>query len=260
MKYKLTIMLFIVFYTHLFAQTGNVGIGTSVTSPSEKLQVGGNMLIDNNIIANKGLITGKIETASVTTRTNANGHYWTSVVLSNGYGANAVSAYKQSGGVGGFVGYDGTRPPMKISGIDISSLLSTTHTWYRTSSTTAWNSTSSAQYQASGTRISNSSNMVYCPDGSIVTGWEATVGSSPSATWIDGYLHVRCTQLASGYTTVEANEGVESILSAPDKATDNLTHLAACPNGTFIKGISTYRNGAYINNNLRVNCTGIKKQ
>ncbi|MCB0508614.1 MAG: hypothetical protein R2739_04755 [Chitinophagales bacterium] len=259
-RVQVLIIVFVVLYINSFSQTGNVGIGTTVTSPSEKLQVGGNILIDNNLIANKGLITGKIETASVTTRTLSNSYYWTSVVLSNGYGANAVSIYKQSGGNGGFVGYDGTHPPMKISGIDISNLLTTSHTWYKTTNSSDWGSTSTTQGNASGVYSNNTSNMVYCPDGSIVTGWETSVGKGSGATWVEGYLHVRCTQLASGYTTVETGSGIESILNTPNSTTDNLTHLATCPTGTFIKGISTYRNGSYINSNLRVNCTGIKKQ
>lgn len=227
------------------AQTGNVGVGTAL--PAEKLQVAGNVLVDQTVIATKGLISGKIQRKYGLATTVDNAFH--TVELDAGYGATAISVYSNAS-------FDGD---IKIIGTDISPLLSTTSAWYYTdaaNNTDTWRSLTAATVKgqsSTGSGCDNCSQKVYCPDGYIVTGWEAH-----ASTFLEDRLHIKCTQLASGYTTVETNEGVESILSFPGADVDNMTHVGSCPTGTFIKGISIYT-GTYYAGPLQVNCTGIKR-
>ncbi len=226
------------------AQTGNVGVGTAL--PAEKLQVAGNVLVDQTVIATKGLISGKIQRKYGLATTVDNAFH--TVELDAGYGATAISVYSNAS-------FDGD---IKIIGTDISPLLSTTSAWYYTDAANTWTSKTAATVKGQSfpnEGRDNCSQRVYCPDGYIATGWEAHVNA---AGYLEDRLHIKCTQLASGYTTVETNEGVESILSFPGADVDNMTHVGSCPTGTFIKGISIYT-GTYYAGPLQVNCTGIKR-
>lgn len=227
---KFTLCLFSILTIGItVAQTGNVGIGTN--TPTEKLQVAGNVLVDENVIATKGLISGNIQ-RKYGPATNADNQFHT-VELDANYGATAISVYSTGS-------FDGN---IKIIGADISPLLSTTETWYYTNVSNTWTSKTTTTVKGqtfSGDGCDNCSQRVYCPDGYIVTGWEAHASG-----YLEDRLHIRCTKLADGYTTVETNEGVESILCFPNADVDNITHVGSCPAGTFIKGISIYTGNYY---------------
>ena len=202
----------------------------------------GNTISNHNFIATEGLVTGKIQ-RKVGPGTGSD-NTWHTVELDAGYGGTAISVYATGSYMDG---------EMKMQGMDISNLLSTTVAWYRTDVNNAWNSTISAKNQNSGSTSDNVAYMVYCPNGYIATGWEAY-----ASLYIDNKLHIRCTKLANGYTTIQSNEGIESVLCYPQNASDNIVHVASCPAGTFIKGISVYVD-LYFDGPLRVNCTGIKR-
>ena len=202
----------------------------------------GNTISNHNFIATEGLVTGAIQRI-VGPATNAD-NQWHTVELGSGFGGTAISVQA----TGNYMDGD-----MKMQGVDITNLLSSTTNWYRTDVNNSWSSTASAKNESSGSTSDKVSYMVYCPDGYIATGWEAYATSQ-----IDNKLHIRCTKLANGYTTIQSNEGIESVLCYPQNASDNIVHVASCPAGTFIKGISVYVD-SYFDGPLRVNCTGIKR-
>ncbi|HQV79266.1 MAG TPA: hypothetical protein PLJ42_12190 [Chitinophagales bacterium] len=241
MKKILLFSICIINIIYVHSQTGNVGIGTN--TPKEKLQVAGNVLVNNNVIAGQGIATGKIE-RKVGPGTSSD-NTWHTVELSDGYGGTAISAYATTSYLDGDI---------KIQGVDITALLTTTTNWYTTDAANVWKSVSVAKDASSGLTGDSRAYMVYCPNNTIATGWQAYANAQ-----LDHYLKLRCTSLNSDYETVETNEGIESVYSFPRNLGDNITHVSVCPAGTFIKGLSMYAN-TYLDGNLTVHCTGIKRK
>ncbi|MCC6515964.1 MAG: hypothetical protein IT275_06370 [Chitinophagales bacterium] len=226
-------------------------VGIEDNTPSEKLQVAGNILADQNVIATQGIVTGKLnfKRGPATSSDNT----WHKVELDAGYGATMVSAYA-TGSMDG---------EMKIQGVDISNLLSASSTWYRptTYGIGATQTTSSPGSGTTGTNVAPRYNFTnnqhyhaICPDGTIATGWQAYATG-----YLDDGLAIKCTTLSSGYTTVESGNGVESLLNHPDCDENDMTHFGVCPTGTYVKSISVY-NDNYLDRQLRAYCTGIKRQ
>lgn len=214
---------------------GNVGIGISV--PTEKLHVNGNALVNQNVIAGRTIITGDIEIVQGPgTGTDNN---WHTVQLSAGYGAVGYSAYC----TGSYMDGD-----IKMQGMDLGGLLSSTSNWYY------GNAVASSLNANVGASCDNCVHSCNCPDGYIASGWQVYANAQ-----LDYYMKIKCTQLATGYTTVETGMGVESIGNFPNANADNFTHVGVCPTGTFMKGLSINAS-TYLDNNLKAFCTGIKKQ
>lgn len=194
-----------------------------------------------NVVAGRGLVSGKIQIKQGPGTGVDNN--WHTVELDAGYGASAFSGYC----TGSYLDGDA-----KIQGIDIAGLLTTSSTWYAGSNTFGSSSASSLNAGA-GANCDNCTHYVNCPDGYIATGWQVYANSQ----W-DYYMKLKCTSLVSGFTTTETGMGVESVTNFPNANADNFTHVGTCPAGTFIKGMSINA-ASYLDNNLRVYCTGIKK-
>lgn len=211
------------------------------TTPVVVLENDGDLFNTGSVIAGDGIVNGDMETIQGPgTGTDNN---WHTVQLSAGFGASGMSAYS----TGSYLDGD-----IKIQGIDISNLLSGTSGWY-SSNGNSWGANATTQNANSGTTCDNCTHQVYCPDGYIATGWQAYAASQ-----LDTYLKLRCTQLNSGFTTVESGAGVESLQNFPNANADNFTHSGTCPTGTFVKGLSIYA-ASYLDNQFRVYCTGIRR-
>ena len=216
-------------------------VGAGTTGTNRIVKMFDNALASKNIIAGSGIVSGSIQIKQGP-GTGAD-NQWHTVQLDNNYGGAGISVYASGSYMDGDI---------KIQGMDISGLLTTTNTWYASNSSYA-NSSATTINTNNGANCDNCTYSCNCPDGSIATGWQVYSNSQ-----LDNYLKLRCTTIASGYTTVETGYGVESIYNFPNANADNFTHVGACPTGTFIKGmyVST---GSYLDTNLRVFCTGIKK-
>ena len=248
MKKILLFSICIINIIYVHSQTGNVGIGTN--TPKEKLQVAGNTLVDNNVIAGQGIATGKIE-IKTGPGTSTDGAFHT-VELSNGYGGTSISAYATER-------LDGN---IKIQGVDISALLSTTTIW-NASLDGSWGTAAAGSLPSTkddgnattgGTGCDNCTHQANCPDNYIATGWQVHANA-----YFDDRMKLRCTALHSDYATVETIQGIESVYSFPLNLGDNITHVSVCPAGTFIKGLSIYATN-YLDGNLKVHSTGIKRK
>lgn len=216
-------------------------VGAGTTGTNRIVKIYDHLVSSKNIIAGSGIVSGKIQIKQGP-GTGAD-NQWHTVQLDDNYAGSSLSAYA----TGSYLDGD-----IKMQGVDIAGLLTTTNTWYASNNTGA-NSTSTTINTNAGTTCDNCTHYCNCPDGSIATGWQAYASSQ-----LDTYLKLRCTALASGFTTVETGYGVESVSNFPNANADNFTHVGVCPTGTFIKGLSIYAN-SYLDQSLRVYCTGIKK-
>jgi len=212
------------------------GLNTGSSTPIVTVEPDANFTTAENVIAGAALISGDIEIQQGPGTGTDNAYH--RVQLSTGYAGNSFSAYA----TGSY--FDGD---IKMQGIDIAPLLSTTSSWYHGNANSVGSGTSNGQ------TCDNCTHSCNCPDGYVATGWEAFAASQ-----LDTYMKLKCTQLNTGYTTVETGTGVESVSSFPNNTGDNITHVSTCPAGTFIKGIAIYAN-SYLDGNLRVFCTGIRK-
>lgn len=216
-------------------------VGAGTTSGTRIVKIFDNIVANNNVIASDGIVSGKIQIKQGP-GTGAD-NQWHTIYLDANYGASGLSAYCSGSYLDGDI---------KMQGIDITGLLTTTNTWYASNNTGA-NSSSTTVNASAGTSCDNCTHSCNCPDGSIATGWQVYATGN-----LDYYLKLRCTTIASGYTTVESGYGVESVYNFPNANIDDITHIGVCPTGTFIKGLSIYA-AAQLDNKLRVFCTGIKK-
>lgn len=194
-----------------------------------------------NIVTGRGITSGKIQMKQGP-NTGTDNQYHT-VQLDANYAGSSISAYA----TGSYMDGD-----IKMQGIDITGLLTTTNTWYYSNSSFASSSSTTINTNI-GATCDNCTHTCNCPDGSIATGWQVYAASQ-----LDTYLKLRCTALASGFNTVETGYGIESVYNFPNANADNFTHVGVCPTGTFIKGMAI-NTGSYLDTNLRVFCTGIKK-
>ncbi|MFN8237494.1 MAG: hypothetical protein U0T77_04940 [Chitinophagales bacterium] len=216
-------------------------VGAGTTSGARIVKIWDDAVVQQNVITGKSIATGKLQI--VQGPGTGSDNTWHTVELSSGYGAIGMSAYC----TGSYLDGD-----IKVQGVDISNLLSGTSGWY-SSNGNSWGSNATSLNASSGASCDNCTHQVYCPDNYIATGWQVYANSQ-----LDYYLKLKCTQVASGYSTVETGQGVESILNFPNANADNFTHTGACPTGTFVKGLSIYA-GTYLDTNFRVWCSGIKK-
>lgn len=217
-------------------------VGAGASGSNRIVKVWDNLVTASNVISGKGIVSGNIQTK--TGPGTGSDNTWHTVELDANYGAISISAYA----TGTYLDGD-----IKMQGVEISPLLSTTSGWY-SSNGNSWGSNSTTKDASSGTTCDGCSHQVYCPNDYIATGWQAYANSQ-----LDYYLKLRCTKLDDAYATVESGAGEESVQSFPRSTSDNITHVSVCPTGTFIKGLYIYTN-SYLDGYLTVYCTGIKKK
>jgi hypothetical protein len=192
-----------------------------------------------NVIASAGLIagSGQMKQGPGTGADNQ----WHTVELDNGFGMMNLSIYSSSR-------FDGD---IRINGIFLRDLLNDgVRNWYG-----ANGALSGLNGSANTQTCDNCDHFASCPDNYIATGFQVYATSQ-----LDYYGKLRCTQLKSGFTTVETGAGFESAISAPwNTGRDDQQHFAMCPTGTFVKGFRVYASN-YWDGALRVYCTGITGQ
>jgi len=139
---------------------------------------------------------------------------------------------------------------IKIFGIAMTDLLTTTTGWYGVS---AGATSAGSATNTNSTGADDQYHTAQCPNNRIATGIEIYASSA-----LDGYMKLRCNALTTGYSTSETGMGIESLINTPFKDANDITHMSTCPAGTFVKGIKIYASSR-LDNQMQVFCTGIKK-
>jgi hypothetical protein len=139
---------------------------------------------------------------------------------------------------------------IRIQGVDISPLLSSTSGWYglNAGATASGSTTNTVSNGADG-----QFHTAQCPDDYVASGIEIYAASDA----LDGYMKLRCTKLAPGRATTQGGMGRETTIASPYVDANNTTYRTSCPTGTFVKGIRIWASSR-LDNLLSVFCTGIK--
>lgn len=227
---------------NLYISGGNVGIGTSTINHA--LVANGTVVARKSMVANTFLATNfqfKIAKVNGTTTdvtiSGPDGQYHR-LQLDNGYALVNYAIYASDYLDGGLRG----------NGLFLDNILTTTHTWRGVGAGAA---TLGSTVGTNGV-CDNCRHTAYCANNEVVTGIEIR-----SETHLEGALKVRCTALATGFTTTNTGMGVESAISVPfNTGSDDIMHHAACPPGTLMKGITIWASSR-LDGELRAYCTGI---
>jgi hypothetical protein len=132
--------------------------------------------------------------------------------------------------------------------VPLGEALTTNHTWR------SQNALVSAPNTGTNTQgfVDNVAHYAQCATNEVATGFEAY-----SASYLDGNLKLRCTQL-SGVSTANNGFGTRATLSLPwGTGSDNQYHFTGCPAGTFMRGISIYATGSFLDGQMEAGCTGL---
>lgn len=219
--------------------TARFSKGVIVTDGNNTNTARVNLTNSGTVIASAGLVTGSIQMKQGP-NTGVDGQ-WHTVTLDNGYAMINLSIYA----TGSYMDGD-----IRINGMYLRDILNDGGAgWYGTNgNATSLNNLST---NVIGTGADNQDHYANCPDNYIATGFQVYANNQ-----LDGAGKLRCTPLKAGFSTVETGPGVESAMSAPWNASDNIQHASQCPPGTFVKGFRLHA-ASYWDGALRVYCTGI---
>ncbi len=226
--------------TGTISRTGSVGIGGTPGS-LDKLSVTGNTYTTNITMTGSTFVSGSQVVKVTGPGTSVDNQYHNVVFSSAQTVMTGISIYC----TGSYLDGD-----ISIYGTALNDLLTTTSSWF------GLNNGSTSAGSGTNTNATNADNQFHranCPNGRIATGIEIYATNQ-----LDGHMKLRCTTLASGYTTTESGMGIESLINAPYANADDITHMSTCPVGTFVKGIEIYASDR-LDNRMRVFCTGIRK-
>jgi hypothetical protein len=192
-----------------------------------------------NVIASAGLVTGSVQMKQGPGIGSDN--QWHTVELENGFAMVNLSIYSNTR-------FDGD---IRTNGMFLRDLLNDgVRGWYG-----ANGAASSLNGGGNTQTCDNCDHFASCPDNYIATGIQVYASGE-----LDNQGKLRCTQLKSGFSTVETGPGFESAISIPwSNGQDNQQHCAVCPPGTFVKGFRVYASSHW-DGSLRVYCTGITGQ